>query len=82
MERFYRNEGGARKLQAKEKKGLFQKGSFSLRGEGEGSYYTDYLAFLWVIEEVQETGYLLGGDQKIPDWPVKTYISEGGWNYN
>lgn len=47
MEGFYKKEDGARKFLAKEKTGLFQANSLSLREKCWGSYQADDLIFLW-----------------------------------
>ena len=60
IEGFNRKEGGARKLLAKEKKGLFQARSPNFPyGEGKRSYYADDLIFLWGLEMGRGTDYLI-----------------------
>lgn len=64
MEGFYRKEGRARKLLAKEKKRLFQAGSLSLMGEEQRSECANYLIFLWGNGK-GPGGRLFGNHQKI-----------------
>lgn len=48
-------------------------------GEEQGSDPAASLLFLWGRERAQGTGYLLGGLQSIPHWPVKTtFLGEIG----
>lgn len=68
MEGFCRKEVGARKLLAKKAR------SPSLRGKNKGSYWVDYLIFLWGIERAPMTDYFTGADQKLPDCLVKSYL--------
>ena len=70
---FYRQEAEARKLLAIAKKGLFQARSHSFGGKGEGlSCRPSLLPLGWGMERAHVTYYLIGADQKIPDWPIKT----------
>ena len=51
----------------KKRKYLFQVRSPSLRGKERESYLADYLMFLWGMERVPVTDYLIGAYHKIPD---------------
>ena len=72
IEGFNRKEGGAGKLLAREKKGLFQARSptFPHRG-ARGSYYADDLISLGGMEKAPGMDYFTGIYGKMPDSPIK-----------
>ena len=65
---FYRKEGRARKLLAKEKKGVFQARSFFLSGKSRSSdQQISSSFFAGRVERAHMTDDLIGASQKIPD---------------
>lgn len=67
-ESFYKQkESGARKLLAKEETVSGQVFFFW----GRIRVYQTYFFFFWEMERAPMTDYLIGTDQKIPDWLIK-----------
>ena len=69
---FYRKKGGARELLIKEKKRIvFRPRHLWGWGNSKDFYCAGHL-FLWGIDKAHMTDYLIGADQKILDWLIKT----------
>lgn len=71
MEGFYRKKSGARKLLAKGKKGLSRASTSSLWGEENAKVLSCKFLLLCEMERLHVPDYLIGTDQKIPDWLIK-----------
>ena len=71
MECFYKQEGKARELLTKEKKGLFFRPRHLLEGREQG-FIMQIASFLGDgMESTHMIEYLIHVDQKIPDWFIK-----------
>ena len=66
---FWQKEGGARRLLGEAKTGLLQARSSSFGGRPSVSHAD---GFFFSRRWRGPRDYLLGADQKIPDWPMKT----------
>ena len=60
----------------KDPRGAVRNGKFLLVEGGRDKEKTDDLIFLWGMERVCVTNHLIGADQKVPDWLVKTTFLE------